>query len=63
MQREFDSKVIDGWMDCTEATLREYMCLGNYQKTDRVGMHKGDQLLERLLSTSTNQAADFLPVS
>lgn len=63
MQRNFDSKVIDGWMDCTEATLKEYMCLRNYQKTDRVGMHKGGQLLERLLSTSTDQAADLLFVS
>jgi len=47
-------------MDCTEATLTEYMCLENYQKTDRVGMH---ELLKRLLSTSADQTADFLLVS
>ncbi len=47
-------------MDCTEATLTEYMCLENYQKTVRVGMH---ELLKRLLSTSADQTADFLLVS
>jgi len=33
------------------------------KKTDRVGMHVGDQLLKSLLSTSADQAANFLLVS